>query len=463
MTFLAPGFLFASLAVAATIAALHFIVTRQPRSSILPTARFVPDTRATTIAPAKRPSDLLPMLLRVLTVLAAGAALARPVLWPSRRPNARVVLVDVSRSARDSLAIRDSVLTVYRRGDALVIFDSAARVVTGNVGDSVARLSPGNKRGNLSAALIAALRAGSSLREQADSLELVIVSPFANEELDPATDSIRRLWRGTARIVRAGVEGGGNVATAAPAKIDISAEADDPLAITVGLVRVGPGTNAFIDRAPLSGGSGATPPANAAAVNAAAVTPAGTVLIDWPATNRPRGAVGRSPMDTIGGVVTTDTRVIAPFERRWAFPADSLRGVDVIARWADGEPAAIERPTDSGCVRSVAIPVATVGDLAIRHDFIRFVTAIMRPCARVTAMTPADPASVARLVGRGGLAPREAFQSPFQSSSDTRSTLAPWLIALAIAAAVSELFVRRRARATTVAADKLSAGEARAA
>ena len=124
MTFLAPGFLVASVVVAAAIVALHFIVTRQPRSSILPTARFVPDTRATTIAPARRPSDMVVMLLRMLTVLAAGTALAKPVLRPARQPNARVVLVDVSRSARDSVAIRDSARAAYRAGDALVVFDS---------------------------------------------------------------------------------------------------------------------------------------------------------------------------------------------------------------------------------------------------------------------------------------------------------------------------------------------------
>src|SRR6185436_14431439 len=126
MSFLAPGFLYASLAVAAAIVALHFIVTRQPRSSILPTARFVPDTRATTVASAPRPSDLVLMILRVLTVLAAGAALAKPVLTPSRRAEARVILVDASRSAIDSIAVRDSVRKVYREGDGVVLFDASA-------------------------------------------------------------------------------------------------------------------------------------------------------------------------------------------------------------------------------------------------------------------------------------------------------------------------------------------------
>ena len=190
MTFLAPGFFFASLAVAAAIVALHFIVTRQPRAAILPTARFVPDTRATTVARAPRPSDVPLMLLRVLTVLAAGAGLAKPVLTPSRGAEARVILVDVSRSARDSMAIRDSVRAIYRDGDAVVVFDSSARMLAGNVVDTLGALAPTTSRGNLSAALIAALRAGSNLRDRADSLDLVIVSPFSKEEFDAATDSI---------------------------------------------------------------------------------------------------------------------------------------------------------------------------------------------------------------------------------------------------------------------------------
>src|SRR4029079_13887345 len=115
--------------------------------------RFVPDTRATTVARDRRPSDLLLMLLRLLTVLAAGAALAKPVLTPSRRAEARVILVDVSRSARDSIAIRGSVRAVWRNQDAMVLFDSSARLMAGSPGHSIGALRPTVKRGNLSAAL----------------------------------------------------------------------------------------------------------------------------------------------------------------------------------------------------------------------------------------------------------------------------------------------------------------------
>ena len=442
MTFLAPGFLFASLAIAAGIVALHFIVTRQPRAALLPTARFVPDTPATTVARARRPSDLLLMFLRVLLVIAAGVGMAKPMLTARRGAQARVILVDVSRSARDTIAIRDSVRAIYRNGDAVVVSDSSARVVTGDIGAGIDSLRPTIRRGNLSAALIAALRAGSSLRERADSLELVVVSQFAKEELDAATDSIRKLWPGRARLVRVRPPA---VDTArVTGKLEITADVNDPLGVTVTLAgqeETGNGQQAA--------GNGQRETGNALinrgiGFSSQAESPSreGGALIDWPPSTRPRFAVPRVVKDTVGGVMAGESGVVATFERAWSYPPDSLRGGEVIARWVDGEPAAIEKPDGPGCVRSVAIPVTPVGDLVIRIEFVRFVSSLSRPCAQITSLIPADPAVVAKLEGKGGLAPREAFQPV----TDARSELAPWLFALALAAAIAELFVRRRER-----------------
>ena len=165
--------------------------------------------------------------------------------------------------------------------------------------------------------------------------------------------------------------------------------------------------------------------------------------------------------DTVGGVISGDAAVVSTFERIWSFPADSLRGADIVARWVDGEPAAIEKPDGPGCVRSVAVPVSPVGDFVIRNDFVRFVSSLSAACAATTSLTAADPNRVTKLEGKTGLAPREAFQP----LNDARSDLAPWLFALAMAAAIGELFVRRRERATTaIAGEKPSASsEARAA
>jgi hypothetical protein len=442
MTFLVPGFFFASLAVAAAIVALHFIVTRQPRAAILPTARFVPNTPATTVAPARRPSDLLLMLLRVLTVLAAGAGLAKPVVTPSRGAEGRVILVDVSRSARDSIAARDTVRAIYRVGDAVVLFDSSARIVTGNVSDTLGAIAPTPRRGNLSAALITALRAGSSLRDRADSLELVIVSPFAGEAFDAATDSIRTLWPGRARLARVS-QSPPDTAGVAPV-LEIKAEANDPLQIAVALARATGSAQRATDNGQRVAGNGKR------------------AVIDWPSSSRPRFAVERNHRDTVGGVMAAESPVVSTFERQWTFPPDSLRGADVIARWVDGEPAAIEMPDGTGCVRSVAIPVSPVGDFVIRKDFVRFVSSLSRPCAATTSLAPADPDAVARLERKGGLAPREAFQP----LTDARSDLAPLLLALALAAAIAELLVRRRrksANALGVGQERTTADEARAA
>ncbi|HKC81770.1 MAG TPA: hypothetical protein VKB91_11295, partial [Gemmatimonadaceae bacterium] len=113
-----------------------------------------------------------------------------------------------------------------------------------------------------------------------------------------------------------------------------------------------------------------------------------------------------------------------------------------------------------GCVRSIAIPVNPVGDLVIRKEFVRLVAWLSRPCAQITSLIPADPAVVAKLEGRGGLAPRQAFQPV----TDARSELAPWLFALAIAAAIAELFVRRRERASKASGEtRVAPREVRAA
>jgi hypothetical protein len=440
MTFLAPGFFFASLAVALAVVSLHFIVTRQPRASILPTARFVPDLPATATSRATRPSDLLLMLLRVLIVLAVGAGLAKPILKPSRGAEARVILADVSRSTGDVAALRDSVKALYRDHDALIVFDSSARVISASGLDSIATRGRSSKRGNLSAALIAALRAGSSLRDRADSIELVVVSPFAREELDDATDSVRRLWPGRARLVRAGASAI-DVARVTP-KLEIKSAATDPLQVSASLARSDSTATALIVRDVAAGVENGSDRA----------------VIDWPSSMRPRGAMARAKSDSIGGVVSGNALVVAAFERRWSYPADSLRGAEVIARWIDGEPAAIETASAAGCSRSVAIPVTPAGDLVIRNDFVKLVAALSRDCISRRARILAPTAEVEKLKGKGTLAAHGAFQP----SGDVRSDLAPWLIGLAIAAAIAELFVRRR-RAKSVVTGRRTMGEAKAA
>ncbi len=429
MTFLAPGFFIAALAASAIVIALHFIVTRQPRAGILPTARFVPDLPATATARATRPSDLLLLLVRVLLLLAAGAGLARPVLKPSRTADARVILVDASRAVKKVEEIRDSASAVYRRGDAVIVFDSSARHLGGSITDSLRGLSPGPARGNLSAALIAAVRAASALRDAADSMDLVIVSPVASDEIDAATDSIRRLWPGKARLIRVGA--GTDVSDRSSSPLEIRTVPGDPLSVTASLARNRSAEGGVIQR---SVGSTA---------DSAAIVSAGRALVVWPIIERPVSASRRNPIDTIGGIIAGSRTVIAGFQRNWRFDSDSLRGGEVVARWVDGEPAALEWGAGAGCVRSVAIPVPAAGDLPIREEFVRLLAALGSMCGSQKPVESAPAVAMSSLAGRGGLAPR----AHFQPRDDQQSWLASWLIGLAIAASVAELLLRRRANA----------------
>ncbi len=427
MTFLAPGFLWGAILVAAGIVALHFIVTRQPRASVLPTARFVPDSAATAIVRDVRPSDLLLMLLRVLVVVAAGAALAKPVIRPNRQADMRILLMDVSRSIANVTETADSVKKLYRPGDAMIVFDSSVRSLGARGFDSLGAIRRSDARGNLSAGLIASLREGSIARDRADSFELVIVSPFAEEERDAATDSIRKLWPGRARLVR--VTARGDSTAVSGGALEIRSSSDDPLAVAVSLAsRQQPRVGTRIVRS-----------AMITADDTAWASSNGHVLVIWPSDSRPLFAVPHVPVDQSGGILSGDARVIAAFDRRWMFPSDSLRTGRIVARWADGEPAAIEKRVGQGCIRSVAIPVAAVGDLVIRPEFIALVREIAAPCGEPQSTTPVASAVIASLGGRGRLAPGDAFAA----RQDIALPLAHWLFGIALAAALAELLVRR--------------------
>ncbi|HEY8309705.1 MAG TPA: BatA domain-containing protein, partial [Gemmatimonadaceae bacterium] len=175
MSFLAPAFLLVSGIAACAVVALHFIVTRHPRSIPFPTARFVPDAPITARARALQLSELLLLAIRVLGIMLVGAALARPVWTPTRERIVRVIAADVSGAVANIEDVRDSARALLRPGDALVAFDTSAWAVASP--DSLINRSGSASAGSLSAGLIAALRAGQRVRDGADSVELVVISP----------------------------------------------------------------------------------------------------------------------------------------------------------------------------------------------------------------------------------------------------------------------------------------------
>lgn len=403
MTFLAPGFLYAAIAVALATVALHLLATRAPRAVMLPTVRFVPAAETRAVVRVTRFSDPWLLALRLLLLLLAGAALARPVRVPQRERIARVIVADRSGAVASDAEVRDSVRALYRPGDALASFDSSARYtgapdslapdsLASNALASSSPPSPAPVTGSLSAALVQAHAAASRIREGADSIELVVVSPLAPVEADRATRRIRATWPGRARLVHVGADTG---------------------------------------RRPTS------PPA-----------------VTWRVAARPPRAVARQSPDTVGAVVAGADVLVAPFARRWRYPPDSLRGATTVARWVDGEPAAIEwqragatGAAGAACTRSAAIPIDSTGDLVLRPEFLALRARLLGPCDGVSA--PAAAPSAARLAqlirGSGALARASAFPP----GPAAPSSLAPWLLAAAIMAALAELVLRHRRRGAT--------------
>lgn len=439
MTVLAPWALWVAGAVSAAVIALHILASKNPRVVVLPTTRFIPDVPIRATARALRLTDLLLLVLRVAVVMLVGVAVARPELTGARRNVGRVVLVDRSRSdAKEGEAI-DSAVKIYQRGDVVFEFDSAARRQSD--ADPIANLtgerdSAISQRGSISAALAAGMRAASSLRGDADSVELVIVSPFAAEEWDAATGAIREVWPGRVRLIRvtSAVATGGAKTT-----IEVRGSAlDDPVRAAVALlphvtsasgaaasVRIERGASGTFDSTWAKGGG---------------------ALVRWPAALDSSGWHARAAADTasagavIAGGGGSMASVVTPFRRIVDPP-----GGQVIARWADGSAAATEHAaTLGGCVRDVAIPIPSRGDLALRESTRRLVALLAAPCVGIASSVPASESALAALRGSGPLVATRALESRTASPGH----LTTWLLAAALALVLLEpLFRRQRGEA----------------
>jgi hypothetical protein len=445
VTVLFPAFLLAAGLVAAAVVAIHFIVTAEPRTVPLPTARFAPVRPVRTRARRLRLQDLLLMALRVLAILAVGAGLAQPMVEPPRRELARILLVDRSRAVADPAEVADSARALFREGDAVVLFDSTAtRVRTGAL-DSLATLARSPARGRLSAALIVALRTASEMRERADSFELAIISAFAAEEADLATDSIRALWPGGVRLVRVAARAD----SAAPVAVAFDGEPDDPLRFALVNPRSANDTassDVLVVRGTPDGADSAWAASGARA------------LVHWPATHMraddaaapavPPPWTAREAPDSIGGLAAGDAVIVAPFERWAAYDEGAAARAAgdgagrVVARWVDGEPAAIEVPHGAGCIRTVMVGVPSRGDLVLQPRFARLAAVLTARCGGPVQPGTLDSARLASLAGEP--ATWHAAGSALPRPEVIRSTLAPWLFAAALAFALAALVMQRR-------------------
>ncbi len=409
MSFLAPVWIGAAVAAALGVVLLHLITTQRPPASVLPTARFVPAGDARASSRAARPTDLLLLALRCAALLLLGAAFAGPVTRSGGTSLARVIVADRSRGAQGD--VRDSVRALVRSGDALVLFDSSVSVVTSGVTDSIGALGAGRARGSLSAALVGARRAARDLARTADSVELVVVSPLTTDEFDAASSSMFANWPGRVRLVR--------TASARPVSAVVTlvtGDADDALRpVVAALTAEGARGSSAAVRVVRAGPSAAD---SAAARDGAAV-------VVWP---RIGGAVA-----TAQGLWAGGATLVAPLARL-TLPA----GGTVVARWADGAPAAVESTLGRGCIRVIGAGMPSAGDVALQPAFFSVARALAAECSGASVGAAVDD-SIVKSFTRGGPAAAAAALR----GADESSPLAPWLFGAALLLLIGELFVRR--------------------
>ena len=122
--------------------------------------------------------------------------------------------------------------SVYRSGDALVVFDSAAREVRNPTLDSIVATSPTASSGECPRRWSRQSEPANELQRVRDSVEILVVSPFGSDALDAATASIRRVWPGTVRTMRAGAPRSDTTRSRTP---DVRARSDDAVSAALAL------------------------------------------------------------------------------------------------------------------------------------------------------------------------------------------------------------------------------------
>lgn len=425
MSVLLPWMLaFGGLTVAG-IAALHLLARNEPPRWLLPTARFVPESRERAPARSLSLSDRRLLALRVVALVAIALAAAGPWWRGARSARAQVIVADLSRTVTDRAAVVAAVRAAFREGDRVVVLDSTARELSLTALDSLATRPAPVRAARLGAALLVAREAGRALARSADSVALVVVSPLTADVTDAATTAIRTTWPGGARVVRVGAAQGilrGGAVNADHARVSVRANALDPVRASLLL------DARIAADAPAGAVAGAVHLVRSAALTAAdsANARAGAVVVHWP-----EALVAH---DTVGAVATTRAVFVATLPRPVA-----LTGGKPVARWVDGTAAAVESPLGAGCVRRVAIPLAATGDAVLRASFRAVLRDLLAPCGGPRDLRALDSTEVFALASNGGAAASAALVTPAADRSLVR-----WLLALAAIALALEWWLRKR-------------------
>jgi hypothetical protein len=420
MSWLLPSALIVAGVAALAAIALHFIARSRPVAESLPTARFVPHRPVHARARSMALSDVLLLLLRVAAVLVLGAAVAAPVFAAARGRVTRIILADRSRDVADVREARDSVRALLRDGDVLVAFDTAAARVSGTAIDS----APVDAVGSLSSALAMAMRVAAQISAKTDSIELDVVSPLAVEELDDATLKIRAEWPGRVRVVPLRAP----TTNARAPRVESNAAQNDIVLAGLSLAGVlRPSGDVRVVRG------------HATAADSAWARDSGNVLVHWPVSDSAADWQPRATIDAIGGVTSSSGTLIGRFPRAWTLNGRAL------ARWVDGEPAAVEHSIGRGCIRDVGIVFDPASDITLRAPFRQFVPRLLEPCGGIRRTERADSAVIAALAG-GSELPRFAPATALRDRTTESSSRTPWLLGLGALLLIIELVVRRMDR-----------------
>jgi hypothetical protein len=409
MTFLAPGWiLVAGLASLAT-AAIHLISWQLPRAVVLPTARFVPDEPARRAARTIRPSDLPLLALRMAILMSAGLALAQPQFRASPSGAARVIAVE---RAIDTTALR-AVLASLPRGDrrVYVAFDTTART-TGDEAGILEGVSDSAAAVSLSAGLLGAVREARALAREYESVDITLVSTFERQAFDAATMRVRAMWPDSISVVR--VPLAPSIET--KAQLDVDADVDDPVVAGVRLAQANGLLHASVRLL-------------RAASADVAIASGGGVSVVWPRITADTG-------QRIDAVQARSATAIGHFIRTPL--SDSGR---IVAHWRDGRPAATERTSGSGCVRTIGFDVPDVGDFTITPAFQRLAAALLSPCAGKQPRVVAPDSLIAAIASP----PATVVNAPDEGRPSGR--LAAALMILAVLLSAVELLFRRRSPA----------------
>lgn len=429
MSFLSPWMMVVGVLGALGVLALHLLTTRRPPAVMLPTARFVPESEVRAVARASRPTDILLLVLRALAVLAIGAAFAQPVPDAPGAQVRTVVALEWTTAVADIEAARAKAKEYLSRGNALVVFDTAARELPLEALDTLSAPSPLLRRASLSPMFVRARDAGMRIARGADSVRLVVLSGVSADGLDAATSTWRAAWPGRVEVVRLGVQAD----TLASPTLEVGGLLpDDPLQPALAGLRVARGAHGVrLARAEAS-----------AADSAWVREVPGAVLVLWPASGASADVARDGSVDPradtviAAGVVALDggeaIPLVAPLMRR-VVPEGR-----VVARWRDGQPAVTERVYGNGCVRSVGVGIPAAGDLTLRPPFAHFLEAMLAPCGGARGVVLPDSA-LPWLHAQGVLAdgPTLAAAAP------TSSPLTKWLLLFATLALAVEQVVRR--------------------